>query len=633
MCGVAGFIGPYAHNATLSETAILRMLERLHHRGPDGKGHWLEESHGVMLGHTRLAIVDTSDAGKQPMHLQHLHVVVNGEIYNYPELRQHLETQYEARFLSQCDSEVVLHGYAHEGVAFFARMNGMFAFALYDAVSRNLMLVRDRAGIKPLYYCQRPEGLFFASEIKSLLAPMPVDRWQVDLLGLSQYLSFQTALAGRTLFEGVSLLLPGQMLTISADAPHAIQRISYVPPAPTVEPIEDFSKAVATYRQTFDASIGRHLLSDVPIASYISAGLDSASVAATAATALHSQGPLTAFTGCFPDESGWYDETSVAAEAITHFGGIHQTVDIGPRDLAMSLDAVIDALDEPKMGMGAFSQFIVARQVASRFKVVLTGHGGDELFAGYPLFKLARLSTWWRLNKSELPHLAYFLLAGLRKYMQPEFGRFLPVLWSRRAQEKMLGRSLQSVKPWLPLAQLQAACANTGERIYETYLQEYLPNLLVVEDKISMAHSLESRTPFLDHHLLALSRQIPLGTKLHEGQLKAIIKAHAKTILPPIYFRQPKRGFPTPLRRWLRTESAAFLQARLLGPDSALPRLMQREVLAKEVRRYTHSWYRHVRPLDEIQSHRIWQLLSLESWLRQWEGRYGIRLALPPHGE
>lgn len=627
MCGIAGFIGPLARKDAAS--VLAPMLERLHHRGPDGSGQWLDEAAPVALGHTRLAIVDTSEAGRQPMHLAHLHASVNGEIYNYPELRRDLEARYGAQFASHCDSEVVLHGYRHEGEAFFARMNGMFAVAIYDGEQRKLMLLRDRAGIKPLYYCQHEGNFLFASEIKALLAPLQVSSWPIDALGLSQYLSFQTPLAGRTMFAGVSLLMPGYMATIHVDTPQQISLAVYAAKPAPQPVIADYATAVDTFEKTFDESIERHLLSDVPIASYISAGLDSTSVANAAANKLRAQGVLHAFTGRFPQEIGWYDEASVAAQAVQHFGGVHRTIDITPPDLEAHLDAILHALDEPRMGMGIFSQYMVARKVAAEFKVVLTGHGGDELFAGYPLYKLSSWRNMRRLKLSELPHLVYFLLSACRKWLQPEFGRFLPVLWSRAAQHKLLGRKLQAAEHWQPLAQLQSACRTRGERIEATYLQEYLPNLLIVEDRISMAHGLESRTPFLDHRMLDVSARIPVATKLEGGVLKAIIKAHAKRHLPPIYMQQPKRGFPTPLRRWLRNECASFLEQRLIGESSALPKLVSRDALAQELKRYQHSWRRHFRPLDEIQSHRMWQLLSLESWLRQWQTRYNIQLVLP----
>lgn len=203
MCGIAGFVGVTGQDNARAESAIASILQRMQHRGPDGLGQWIDAANGVALGHARLAIVDTSDAGRQPMHLGALHAVVNGEIYNYPDLRRDLETRYGAQFASNCDSEIVLHGFAHEGEAFFARMNGMFAAGLFDASTGTLRILRDRAGIKPVYYCTHAGTFYFASEIRGLLAPLGASRWPIDLEGLSQYLSFQTALAGRTLFAGV----------------------------------------------------------------------------------------------------------------------------------------------------------------------------------------------------------------------------------------------------------------------------------------------------------------------------------------------------------------------------------------------------------------------------------------------
>ena len=619
MCGIAGMLGPAAH-----PSRIEAMLARLQHRGPDGQGQW--HAPHVALGHTRLAIVDTSEAGRQPMHLGPLHAVVNGEIYNYPELRRDLEVRFGAVFASHCDSEVVLHGYAHEGEAFFARMNGMFAVALYDETTAQLLLVRDTMGIKPLYYCQHQGNLYFASEIKALFAAMPVTSWPIDRQGLAEYLCYQTALAGRTLFQHVALVRPGQILAADVTDPSTLRERSVpVQPRAIVAP-SDFTKAVQDFTDVFEASVQRHLLSDVPIASYLSAGIDSACVTAVAAE--HSAAPMHAFTGRFPASNGWYDETTAAAQAVQHLKGQHHVVDIHPQDLETALDAVIDALDEPKMGMGAFSQYMVAKAVARQFKVVLTGHGGDELFAGYPLFKLTRLASILRLRRSELPHLVYFALSALRRWFQPEYGRYLAVLWSQRAQRALFGQALVP-SPQASLVQLHAGQRSFAGRMQASYLHEYLPNLLVVEDKISMAHQLESRTPWLDQAMLALSQATPMRHKLHGGVLKAIPKAYAPKMLPESYLRQPKRGFPTPLRQWLRSPENHLLESRLVQPDSALHALIAPATLAKEVARFRRSWYRHIRPLDEIQSHRMWQLLSLESWLRQWQQRYGIRLVLP----
>ncbi|NBX02576.1 MAG: asparagine synthase (glutamine-hydrolyzing) [Alphaproteobacteria bacterium] len=626
MCGICGIAGSSIEDLTTAQHKLRKMIARIAHRGPDGEGEWILPQRRIALGHTRLAILDVSDAGKQPMHLDTLHCVVNGEIYNYPELRLSLETLYNAKFFSHCDSEVVLHGYRHEGMAFFKRLNGMFAIALYDETQDKLILLRDRAGIKPLYYCQK-NGLFaFASEIKSLLAAYDETQWKIDSLGLSQYMSYQTALAGRTLFSDVSLLAPGHVLIVSHANIANIESAPFFEEHTELNPHISFAKATADYHHAFSESVSRHLLSDVPVASYISAGFDSASVATQAAK--NSGAPLTAFTGSFRGAGIWYDEASIARHAVENFGGNHVCVDIDSDDLIKELDAVIDALDEPKMGMGAFPQYMVAKAAAKNFKVILTGHGGDELFSGYPVFRLTQLGTLTSIKRSEIMHLGYFLWSRFRRLFSPEFGRHMAVVWSMRMQQKLRGKTVLALRPWHELEQIHLTCKNTADCLFRTYMEAYLPNLLVVEDKISMAHAIESRTPMLDNAMVELSKTIPQKIKLHGGELKAIIKENARTLLPVCFFKQPKKGFPTPLRLWLRGPLKGLLHERLLGNKSRLYRIFDTKVLEKYIHRYEHSYYRHIRPLDEIQSHRMWQLLSLEAWLRIWEEKYGIMLVI-----
>lgn len=620
MCGICGLAGAITDDATLK-----RMLERLKHRGPDGSGMWSDHAQRIALGHTRLAIIDTSDAGRQPMHLDGLHAAVNGEIYNYPALREDLESRHGAQFASHCDSEIVLHGYRYEGVDFFKRLNGMFAIALYDEARGRLLLLRDRIGIKPLYYCYKDNRFAFASEIKSLLAAFDENRWPIDRLGLAEYLTYQTTLADRTLFSGVKLLEPGHLLVVAPSHLTVPKSQPFYEADTVCDEDISFGEAVAQYGKVFEESVKRHLLSDVPVATYISAGFDSASVAMQAARS--SGSPLGAYTGRFRGQGEWYDETKVAAEAVRSFGGQHQAIDIADADFAAQFDAVIEALDEPKMGMGAFSQFMVARAAAKKYKVILTGHGGDELFSGYPIFKIGMLRPA-AIRWSEWPHVGYFLWSGLRKFLWPEFGRYLPVLWPRRLQKTLAGDALVNVRPWEELVKLQSRGRTAIDRIFQTYLRVYLPGLLVVEDKISMAHSIESRTPMLDNAMLELSLKIPQAVKLHGNNLKAIIKENARALLPAIYFRQPKRGFPTPLRFWLRGSLKGFLHQRITHPHSRLRRLFDVRALERQVRAYEKSPLRFFRPLDEIQSHRMWQLLSLEAWLRIWEEKYGIKLVL-----
>lgn len=621
MCGIAGLIGLDTGKA---RPTLGRMVDRLHHRGPDGHGIWLSYTYSLGLGHTRLAILDTSDAGAQPMHLSDcdLHLVANGEIYNYPDLRSDLEGKYGITCASNCDSEIILHGYAHEGVDFFKRLNGMFAFALVDGAAGVMHLVRDRLGIKPVYTSTRDGVFVFASEIKAVLAAFEVGEWTIDRQGLHEYLCYQTPMAGRTLFEGVNLLRPGHHQVIDLATRSIRQDEAYWSATPNYQDI-GFDAARDTTREVFEASVKRHLLSDVPVSATLSSGFDSASVTAQASKILGHG--LDAYTGAFGQDGGWYDETRAAAALVDATGGKHHITSIAADDFLTHFDNLIFALDEPRMGMGAFPQYMVARHAAEDFKVILTGHGGDELFSGYPVFKLAMPGGWLRAKKAEIPHLAYFTLSRMRRALSPEYGRHMPVLWDDKTRSQLLGGAAE--KPvWHFLQDVQSGSAENVEAIFQTYLNVYLPGLLVVEDKLSMAHAIESRTPILDNAMLDLSLSIPQTVKLHQGELKSLIKSVARDVLPETYFHQPKRGFPTPLRQWLRGSLSAVVEDRLCDPDSPLTRIMNTDCLHQWVDAYQSSWKRHCRPLDEIQSHQIWQLLSLDSWMRGWQERCGVRL-------
>lgn len=625
MCGICGIVGPGGPD---TEARVRRMMARMQHRGPDGEGIWLSDDGRVALGHVRLAIVDTSDAGRQPMHHPAgLHEVVNGEFYNYPDLRRRVDSG--APYLSHCDSEILLHGYARHGEAFIRELNGMFAFALFDERAGRVVLGRDRLGIKPLYYCRWQNEIVFASEIKALFAALPVNTWTIDRQGLSEYLCYQSPLGEKTLFEGIRQVRPGHILSVPVSSPALASASAFWVAQPSPQRGMTFGDAVSEFDETFRAGVERHLLSDVPVASYLSAGFDSTSVFAQACADRHRRGEATlaAYTGCFDYGNGWYDETGPAAEVAAKFGATHRPVKIAADDLAANLDDVIDALDEPRMGMGAFSQYMVAKAAAREFKVILTGHGGDELFAGYPVFKFAQRGLHGMTRLSEVPHFAYFFLSALKGRGVSEHGRGLPVLWSLTEQAGLLRGSALDTPPWQELEAISAREADPVNRMTLTYLTAYLPGLLIVEDKISMAHSLESRTPILDNALVDFSLRVPNDIKLDSGRPKAIIKAFARSRLPESYFHQPKRGFPTPLRHWLRGPLSDNLKVRL-GRSEYLSELLDPAALAGVLETFGGSWRRHVRPLDEVQSHRMWQLLSLEAWMRSWSQKYGVTLRL-----
>lgn len=629
MCGICGVVGLDQHVHWFH-----RMVQLLRHRGPDNTGSWNGE--GVELGHTRLAIVDLTQAGNQPIPNEDgtVLLVCNGEIYNSDEIRRDLEERGH-HFRSRSDSEVLLHLYEEEGGAFLPRLNGMFAFAIWDNRRRTLLLARDRLGIKPLYYYITGKKLIFASEIKAFSAsPLVVSG--MDPVGLKQYLTYANTFGSTTIHRGIRMIEPGQQVVWQENG--SISKDYFWRPEFIDGGNVAFDDACDMFLAAAERSVKRHLMGDVEVASYLSSGYDSTTVSCLAGR--HVNQPLATYTGTFRI-GGWYDESKGAAAVAEGIGSRHSVVEMGAEDFKDVLDDVIYALDEPRMGMGSFSQYMVARTAAQRVKVILTGHGGDELFAGYPVFKLIGLNQKIRsspldalaflsqVRSAEWPHLIYFLL---QKAKTGGNSFFLPVIFT----DSMLVAGLQpevfsKLKDIEPESGLQYA-VNGAEDAYQRltliYLRAYLPGLFVVEDKISMAHALESRIPLCDNELVDLALSLPLSVKLQAGRLKAIPKAAMRNQLPEILYRMPKRGFPTPLSRWLRHELKDWLQDRLLRKDSPLHRLFRPAFLSQFIKDYQSSWRKRVRPLDEIQTHRIWMLLSLEAWLRLSEERLGIRLEL-----
>lgn len=623
MCGVAGVVGSDIV-AVLGEDGVSRMLDAMRHRGPDGEGSWIGK--GAIFGHVRLAINDLSIAGRQPMVSEDSTVAisVNGEIYNYPELRSELESC-GAKFSSDSDSEVVLHAWRVWGVSGFQRFNGMFAIAIYDELSRSVYLVRDRLGIKPLYYFSDPRGTLFASEIKAIRTVLSRQQDSIDYVGLLQYLTYQNCFGSRTLSSNVKLVQPGRYVQIHIDGETVEHR--YCEVSLNSKGIEDFAATVDRFKKVFEASVQRHLMSDVPVASYLSAGFDSASVANQACQLAP---PPVCFTGTFGQDEGWYDESTCAASLAADFGAEHIKVEITAEDFERIFDKLVWHLDEPKMGMGAFSQYCVAEKVKDTHKVILTGHGGDELFAGYPVFKLVNLidgvansplSIFGKLRNirvSELPHLVYFFKNSLRSR---ELTHYLPVLNSPKnlleGLKPEIVHELTGVRADDELLDLLGDCSSEEEKLYTCYLKAYLPGLLIVEDKISMAHSLESRTPMLDNEMVELSTGLKLDLKMADGVLKALIKEAGRAHLPEYLYTQPKRGFPTPLRFWFRGDLESMVCKRITGEDSTLRLLFDQDWLEMQYVHFCNSRLGRFRIFDEINSHRIWQLLSLESWLRQ----------------
>jgi asparagine synthase (glutamine-hydrolysing) len=615
MCGILGVFGPAAPRLAHEFGAALAAIA---HRGPDAEGIYQHEL--CLLGHRRLAILDLSSAANQPMRSGRDALVYNGEIYNHQDLRRSASLA-AVRFRTNSDTETLLGLLKSEGRSAFDRCEGMFAGAYYNEDRQSLCLFRDSLGIKPLYFCELPShGVVFSSEIKGILA---LKRQlgltpAVDLEVLGCYLAYENYPQGSSLFKGVRALRPGEVLTFRRQGTGVqLSEHSYITFAAELEmgkrPDQAFyPELLEQTRAVVKESVNRHLLSDVPVGVYLSGGIDSSLVGTLAAARVSD---VRGFTGYFETPEAFYDERALARETAVAAGISLETVKIGPADFKASFDRLMRSLDEPRMGMGTFSQYIVAARAAKERKVILAGHGGDEMFAGYPLFKVFYLMEAGLFSRSgvavlrslsgkEWPWiLDQYSNAGLKGDV-----RFAPAIFPRPSLPvaATAAEAFRQERSVAPLEQLKAY-----------YRETYLPGLLAVEDKISMAHGLETRVPLWSQKLLAWGQALPMRELMRTGRLKGLLRDAVKGLIPDAILKAPKRGFPTPLRLWLRAPLYEYARERLLAGDARLQALVSRREMERLL--LSHKKWPLPFALDERRAHRIWMLLCLESWFRQYD--------------
>jgi asparagine synthase (glutamine-hydrolysing) len=589
MCGIAGIFD--LAGRPVGDAEVRAMNNAIRHRGPDDGGQYVEQ--GLGLANRRLAIIDLSPAGHQPMANEDgsLLLVYNGELYNFTELVPLLQSRGHT-FHSKTDTEVVLHAYEEWGPDCLHRMNGMFAFALWDQRRRELFLARDRFVIKPLYYALHDGRFVFGSEIKSLLhAGIPR---RVSPEALVEYFTFQNMLSDLTLFDGVRLLTAGHTQTVSDDGVASRRDWDL-----TFDPDDSVGEDAwaEQIRGTFEEVVTRQLISDVPVGSYLSGGMDSASIAAVASRNVPR---LMTFTGGFDLSSVTglelvFDERADAEVVASEFRTQHYEMVMHAGDMAWALPELVWHLEDLRVGMSYPNYYIAG--LASKFvKVALGGAGGDEVFGGYP----------WR----------YELVAGLddpkafdRAYYdywsrlvpdsdKPAF--FADEVWSQ-ARDRSTFDVYRSVLE--PAAQLQPL-----EKALYFEAKTFLHGLLLVEDKVSMAHSLEVRVPFLDNALVALAERIPARIKHGQGGGKELLRKAMAPLLPADIVEKGKQGFSPPDESWYRGPTMDYLREILLDPRSLGRGYFQpsfvRRVLAEHV--------------EGKVNHRllIWSLLCFEWWNR-----------------
>ena len=621
MCAIVGIV-QLDPRERVGDVRLKRMRDVLHHRGPDGAGLWIEGPVG--LGHRRLAIVDVA-GGHQPManEDQTVWIVFNGEIYNHAELRPELEARGH-RYRTRSDTETILHLYEEEGERCVERLRGMFAFAVWDRTRRRLLLARDRLGIKPLYYARTDRELLFASEIKALLAASPI-RAEFNEAVLPEYLATRFVAGEETFFRGIRKLLPGHTLSWSLADGFRERRYWRLPVTTDDSPVE-LQERASHLRTRLEGAVRSHLMSDVPLGLFLSGGLDSSGLAALMAPMVKE--PIRTFSVGFTEREA--NELPYARLAASSVGAEHREVIVSPEQFFKTLPRLIWHEDEPLAFDSSVPLYFVSRLAQEHVKVVLTGEGADELFLGYPWY---RVSLWnerlggpyWRLVPQMLREKVSGVIKRLpnpvRRYAERSFLALHPgprgLFYENFAVfPEALQRTLVRDKGILtardPYAVgLRCFTEHSGgilERMSHADLQTYLVELLMKQDQMSMAPSVESRVPHLDHELVEHVVTIPSQYKLHGWQTKAILRESLRDLVPREILTRKKMGFPVPLGRWLRGPYRSVVEEFVLGPRTLQRKLFQPSELMRLVEEHRTGTRNH--------AVRLWLLVNLEVWQR-----------------
>lgn len=609
------------------------MTRTLAHRGPDGEGVDLDGHAG--FGHRRLAIIDLSPLGRQPMSSRdgRFWIVLNGEVYNYVELRGQLEARGHV-FRSQTDTEVVLRLFEEEGPSSVERLNGMFAFAVWDRQRRELFAARDRLGIKPFYYASSGRSFIFGSEIKAILASGLVEP-ALNHDGLADYLTFQFCLGDATLFSGVRRLLPGHTLALAADGAISVRR--YWDLDFSVDPLRPEDELRDELLELLDDAVRLELRADVPVGAHLSGGLDSSAVCCLAAPKV--QPPLHVFTGAFR-EGAAFDETPYARAVAARLGATHHETYPTPDDFVRVLPKLVYCMDEPAAGPGLFPQYAVSELASRHVRVVLGGQGGDELFAGYSRYLVAYLEECIRggIDGTQEDSRYVVTFATIVENL-PQLQGYQPLMkhfWREglfegqdRRYFRLIDRSadlrrfvspdaLEPAGGYRPFDGFRAVfdeghAASYINRMTHFDLKTLLPALLQVEDRTSMAASLESRVPLLDHRIVELVAAMPPRVKYQGGQSKHVFREALRGVVPDaVLRRKDKKGFPVPLDLWYREEPVRSFVVDTLSSARARQRGLFR---LDDVGALIGS--------ERAFGRGIWGLLSLELWMEAFlDGRH-----------
>ncbi|WP_019928351.1 asparagine synthase (glutamine-hydrolyzing) [Nocardia sp. BMG111209] len=619
MCGLLGFLtADVATDAVVQQ--VYDALQCGRHRGPDERGTWHDEN--IILGFNRLSIIDI-DNSHQPLFWgpadepERYALAFNGEIYNYLELRQQLADEFGAEFRTEGDGEAIVAGYHYWGSEVFGRLRGMFAFAIWDTHTRQLVLARDRFGIKPLFLATGPNGTAYASEKKSLLELLPALGLsdQLDVRALEHYTVLQYVPEPESLHLDVRRLESGCHAILTPGAKPEITR--YFEPTFRVRAFQPGSEA-KRYQEITDVlsdSVAKHMRADVTVGAFLSGGIDST---ATAALAIRHNPNLLTFTSAFEREG--YSEADVAAETAAAIGAKHYIRTVGPEEYAAAIPEIVWYLDDPVADPALVPLYFVAKEARKHVKVVLSGEGADELFGGYtiyreplslkpfeylpgPLRTLAgrlseRIPDGTRgkslLHRGSLP-LEQRYYGNARSFNDAQLRSVLREFRPEWTHQDVTAPIYARSRGWDPVARMQHLDLFTWLR----------GDILVKADKMTMANSLELRVPFLDPEVFAIAEQLPYEQKITKETTKYALRRALETIVPPHVLHRPKLGFPVPLRHWLRGPEL-YDWAAVQIAESQTDHLLDKAAIKAMLEAHRTG------PVDH--SRRLWTLLVFMIW-------------------
>jgi asparagine synthase (glutamine-hydrolysing) len=632
MCGIAGIL-EFGRDARASASALREMCRAISHRGPDDEGFYTDGPLGI--GMRRLSIVDLA-TGHQPISNEDgsLWIVYNGEIYNHVALREELITRGHS-YSTHSDTETIIHAFEEYGADCVQHLRGMFAFAIWNRNTKTLFIARDRLGIKPLYYKIDGQRLLFGSEIKAVLAHGGL-RPEFDRAALPEFLAFGYLSGVESFYSGIKKLLPGHTMTVGPDGTAEIRQYWDLDASKPHES-RDESYYVRSYRELLEGAVNSHLMSDVPLGVFLSGGLDSSAVAALM-TKIRRE-PIETFSVGYGEET--YSELPYARMVSEHIKSLHREVVMSEEDFFGALPHLIWHEDEPLVWPSSVSLFFVARLARERVTVVLTGEGSDETLAGYTRYAFTlKNAAFDRTYRSVVPRVlrrvlrnsvatSSLLSATLRRKLEHTFigkdgeawdsfyfDNFLSAFSAAEQSQLLTEEFASEFAPTMAyknvLGYWDRSAGEAGEamlqRLLYTDIKTYLVELLMKQDNMSMAASIESRVPFLDHVLVEFATRIPQEVQIQGLAGKRILKRAMEDLLPHEIIYRPKLGFPTPWSRWLAGPRLENIRSLLLEQRSLERGYFRREAIEKlfDEHRANHR--------DNYD--RIWRLLNLELWHR-----------------